>query len=160
MSQSAESDSSSRTRIFAWRAALVMPARIPPIAGCSNQRRLVPTAITAIWFGRAPEARGPIFGPRRTVGSEYPSRCIAAWTRSAVSARTLPGAFNTRETVAVETSAILATSTIDIVGLVVVVWLPDSTLRSDVDPIGAQVYLLANVGQRRSFTNLHVEFAR
>src|SRR5436305_1833517 len=34
-------------------------------------------------------ARGPIFGPRRTDGSEYPSRCIAAWTRSAVSARTL-----------------------------------------------------------------------
>jgi len=78
--------------------------------------------------GRAPEARGPIFGPRRTAGTEYPSRCIAAWTRSAVSARTLPGAFNTRDTVAVETSAILATSTIDIVLLVVVVLLPDLAL--------------------------------
>ncbi|MFL5319371.1 MAG: aminotransferase class I/II-fold pyridoxal phosphate-dependent enzyme, partial [Myxococcaceae bacterium] len=43
-------------------------------------------------LGIPAEARGPIFGPRRTVGTEYPSRCIAACTRSAVSARTLPGA--------------------------------------------------------------------
>src|SRR6185295_14068136 len=134
MSHWVESNSSSRTRILAWLAALVIPARIPPIAGCSNQRRLLPRAITAIWFCRVPVPRGPIFGPRRTVGSEYPSRCIAAWTRSAVSARTLAGAFNTRETVATETSAILATSTIDIVGLVVVVWLPNLALQSEVDP--------------------------
>ena len=115
-------------------------------------------AITAIWFGRAPGARGPIFGPRRTVGSEYPSRCIAAWTRSAVSARTLPGAFNTRDTVAVETSAILATSTIDILCLVVGL-VPDLALRGGLRSIGAQLYLLANLRQRSDDLFLALEFA-
>jgi hypothetical protein len=48
----------------------------------------------------------------------------------------------------VETSAILATSTIDIVGLVVVVMSPGSALRRALHLIGAQAYPLANLGQR------------
>jgi hypothetical protein len=62
---------------------------------------------------------------------------------------------STRDTVAVETSAILATSTIDIVGLVVVVaLLPAFAIGGQSLSSGQRQAMI-----RRSITNFHVAFA-